>query len=209
MAVRSLSTDDHEAFRESFSTFIQRELAPHYLDWEEAGIAPRGIFSTAGRYGFVGMAVPEQYGGGGTKDFRFNAVICEELAAAGISGAGLGLTLHNDITTPYFIEYCNEEQAQRWLPGVASGELITAIAMTEFGPRQHHHHGSARRRSVRAQRLEDVHHERHQRGPRHRCLQDGPDRQAHGDVPARRRARDARIRAWPPPGQRLPGRSST
>ena len=133
MAVRSLYTEDHEAFRDSFATFVQKELSPNYLDWEEAGIAPREIFATAGRYGFVGMAVPEQYGGGGTKDFRFNAVICEELAAAGISGAGLGLTLHNDITTPYFIEYCNDEQAQRWLPGVASGELITAIAMTEPG----------------------------------------------------------------------------
>ena len=131
--MRSLYTDDHEAFRESFSTFVQKELAPHYLDWEEAGIAPREIFASAGQYGFVGMAVPEQYGGGGTNDFRFNAVICEELAAAGISGAGLGLTLHNDITTPYFIEYCNDEQAKRWLPGIAAGTLITAIAMTEPG----------------------------------------------------------------------------
>ena len=132
-AVRSLYNEDHEAFRESFATFVAKELTPHYLDWEKAGIAPRDIFASAGQYGFVGMAVPEQYGGGGTNDFRFNAVICEELAAAGISGAGLGITLHNDITTPYFIEYCNEEQSQRWLPGVASGNLITAIAMTEPG----------------------------------------------------------------------------
>ena len=132
-AVRSLYNEDHEAFRESFAAFVAKELTPHYLEWEKAGIAPRDIFASAGQYGFVGMAVPEQYGGGGTNDFRFNAVICEELAAAGISGAGLGLTLHNDITTPYFIEYCNEEQAQRWLPGIASGNLITAIAMTEPG----------------------------------------------------------------------------
>ena len=132
-AVRSLYNEDHEAFRESFATFVVKELTPHYLEWEKAGIAPRDIFASAGQYGFVGMAVPEQYGGGGTNDFRFNAVICEELAAAGISGAGLGLTLHNDITTPYFIEYCNEEQAKSWLPGIASGNLITAIAMTEPG----------------------------------------------------------------------------
>ena len=79
------------------------------------------------------MAIPEQYGGGGTNDFRFNAIISEELAAAGIGGAGLGLTLHNDITTPYFVEYCTDEQARRWLPAIASGELITAIAMTEPG----------------------------------------------------------------------------
>jgi alkylation response protein AidB-like acyl-CoA dehydrogenase len=77
--------------------------------------------------------VPEAHGGGGTRDFRFNVVIAEELAKAGIGGAGLGLTLHNDITTPYFVEYCNDEQAERWLPGIASGELITAIAMTEPG----------------------------------------------------------------------------
>lgn len=131
--MRDLFTEDHEAFRESFASFVAKELSPHYLDWERAGIAPRDIFASAGQYGFVGMAVPEQYGGGGTKDFRFNTVIAEELAAAGVSGAGLGITLHNDITTPYFVEYCNEEQAQRWLPGIASGELITAIAMTEPG----------------------------------------------------------------------------
>jgi len=131
--VRDLFTEEHEAFRESFASFVAKELSPHYLDWEKAGLAPREIFAAAGQYGFVGMAVPEQYGGGGTNDFRFNAVIAEELAAAGVSGAGLGITLHNDITTPYFVEYCNDEQAQRWLPGIASGALITAIAMTEPG----------------------------------------------------------------------------
>ena len=66
----------------------------------------------------LGLNLPEQYGGGGSNDFRFNMILAEELAAAGIGGAGLGLTLHNDITTPYFIEYCNPEQAVRWLPGI-------------------------------------------------------------------------------------------
>jgi len=132
-AVRQLFTDDHQAFRDSFAAFIAKEITPHYLDWERDGIAPRELYASAGQFGFLGMAVPEQYGGGGTKDFRFNMVLAEELAAAGIGGAGLGLTLHNDITTPYFIEYCNDEQKARWLPGIASGELITAIAMTEPG----------------------------------------------------------------------------
>lgn len=128
---RTLFDDDHEAFRASVRSFIAKELAPNYLEWEHAGIAPRGIFASAGSNGFTGMAVSEEFGGGGSRDFRFNVVIAEELAAAGIGGAGLGITLHNDICTPYFLEYCNDEQRQRWLPGIASGELITAIAMTE------------------------------------------------------------------------------
>lgn len=128
---RTLFDDDHEEFRSSVRSFIAKELTPHYLEWEQAGIAPRGIFASAGSNGFTGIAVPEEFGGGGSRDFRFNVVIAEELAAAGIGGAGLGITLHNDICTPYFLEYCNDEQRQRWLPGIASGELITAIAMTE------------------------------------------------------------------------------
>ena len=131
--MRTIFDDDHQAFRESFAAFVAKEASPHYLEWEAAGIAPRELYLAAGQYGFLGMAIPEQYGGGGTNDFRFNAIISEELAAAGIGGAGLGLTLHNDITTPYFVEYCTDEQARRWLPAIASGELITAIAMTEPG----------------------------------------------------------------------------
>ena len=131
--MRALFTDDHQAFRESFAAFIAKEISPDYLQWEKDGIAPHDLFAAAGQYGFLGMAVPGQFGGGGTKDFRFNMVLAEELASAGIGGAGLGLTLHNDITTPYFIEYCNAEQSARWLPGIASGELVTAIAMTEPG----------------------------------------------------------------------------
>jgi alkylation response protein AidB-like acyl-CoA dehydrogenase len=106
----------HDMFRHSFRSFVYRSL-----------------FSAAGKHGFVGMAVDELHGGGGVNDFRFNAVINEEIARAGLGGAGLGLTLHNDITSPYFIEYCSDEQRKRWLPGIASGELITAIAMTEPG----------------------------------------------------------------------------
>lgn len=130
---RTLYSDDHLAFADSFRTFIAKEIQPHYLAWEEAGIAPRELYQRAGSSGFVGMAIPTEFGGGGSNDFRFNAILAEELALAGIGGAGLGLTLHNDITTPYFVEIGTPEQKQRWLPGIASGELITAIAMTEPG----------------------------------------------------------------------------
>jgi alkylation response protein AidB-like acyl-CoA dehydrogenase len=131
--MRALFGEEHEAFRESFAAWVAKEVVPHYLEWERDALTPRGIYASAGQYGFLGMSIPEQYGGGGSNDFRFNVVIAEEFARAGIGGSGLGITLHNDICTPYFVEYCNEEQAQRWLPGIASGELITAIAMTEPG----------------------------------------------------------------------------
>ncbi len=125
--------DTHEMFRSSFQAFVDSEMAPHGDDWETAGIMDRSIYVEAGKHGFTGLAIDEAFGGGGTSDFRFNAVITEVLAGAGLGGAGLGITLHNDICSPYFIEYCNEEQQQRWLPGIASGELVTAIAMTEPG----------------------------------------------------------------------------
>ena len=79
------------------------------------------------------MSVPERYGGAGVEDFRFNLVIGEETQVAGVGSFGLGVTLHNDICLPYFLRYCTEEQRERWLPGICSGELITAIAMTEPG----------------------------------------------------------------------------
>lgn len=129
----SIYDETHELFRQSFRSFLEAEVAPDIERFEEAGIVDRDVYKKAGQHGFLGMAIPEEYGGGGTADFRFNAVIAQEIAAASFAGGGGGITLHNDILTPYFVEYCNEEQAQRWLPGIASGELITAIAMTEPG----------------------------------------------------------------------------
>jgi len=94
---------------------------------------PREVFALAGRGGFLGMAVPERYGGAGAEDFRFNVIVGEETQRAGVGSFGLGITLHNDICLPYFLTYCDEPQRERWLPGIASGELITALAMTEPG----------------------------------------------------------------------------
>ena len=130
---RTLFEDDHEAFRDSFRKFVQAEIVPYHDEWEQAGIVPRELFATAGKSGFLGIEIPEEFGGGGVRDFRFNAVMDEELMGCGAAAAGLGLSLHNDICLPYFMAYCNDEQRARWLPGIASGELITAIAMTEPG----------------------------------------------------------------------------
>jgi alkylation response protein AidB-like acyl-CoA dehydrogenase len=124
---------EHELFRDSFKAFVGSELTPHVAEWERQGIMDRSVYVEAGKHGFIGMTIPEEFGGGGVNDFRFNAVLNEEIARAGIGGAGQGILLHNDIVTPYFVEYCTPEQRERWLPGIASGELITAIAMTEPG----------------------------------------------------------------------------
>ncbi|MGN6606208.1 MAG: acyl-CoA dehydrogenase family protein [Jatrophihabitans sp.] len=125
--------DDHLAFGEAFRAYADKVLVPHYMEWERAGIAPREIFQEAGKNGFLGMQIPEEYGGGGTSDFRFNQILAEQVAAAGVTGVGLGITLHNDTCLPYFTTFCNDEQKRRWLPGIASGDLITAVAMTEPG----------------------------------------------------------------------------
>ncbi len=130
---RTLFGAEHDLFRTSFRQFVDKEMVPHHLEWERAGIVDRELFRAAGSHGFLGMAIPEEYGGGGVDDFRYNLVIVEETQRAGIGGAGLGITLHNDICLPYFLRYCDDEQRRRWLPGIASGELITAIAMTEPG----------------------------------------------------------------------------
>jgi len=125
--------EDHDLFRESFRSFVETEMKPHFHDWEAAGIMDRNVYAAAAKFGFLGFNLPEEHGGGGSSDFRFNMIVSEELQYAGMGGAGNGLALVNDITTPYFTEYCTPEQAERWIPGMATGELITAIAMTEPG----------------------------------------------------------------------------
>ncbi|MFE9777132.1 acyl-CoA dehydrogenase family protein [Streptomyces sp. NPDC005775] len=128
---RQIFTEEHDAFRETVRTFLSKEVLPHYEQWEKDGIVSRAAWRAAGRQGLLGLAVPEEYGGGGNTDFRYSAVLAEEFTRAGTPGLALGL--HNDIIGPYLTGLATEEQKRRWLPGFCSGEIITAIAMTEPG----------------------------------------------------------------------------
>jgi alkylation response protein AidB-like acyl-CoA dehydrogenase len=127
---RMIFEPEHDLFREAFRSFVEKEMVPHYPEWEREGLTDRSLFLRAGE---SGIDAPAEHGGGGVKDYRYNLIISEELQAAGTVGSGLAITLHNDICLPYFLHLCTEEQKARWLPGICSGELITAIAMTEPG----------------------------------------------------------------------------
>jgi alkylation response protein AidB-like acyl-CoA dehydrogenase len=128
---RDLFEPDHDAFRDLARTFIAKEITPFHEQWERDGQVSRQLWRSAGAVGLLGTDVPEQYGGGGVDDFRYNVVLLEELTAAGASG--VGFPLHNDVVAPYLLRLATDEQKARWLPGFCSGELITAIAMTEPG----------------------------------------------------------------------------
>jgi len=130
---RTLFEPQHDQFRDSFRRWVKQEIVPHVEEWEAAGIVPRELFLSAGRHGFLGLSVPAEYGGAGIGDFRFNVIMQEEFQFAGAHASGAGITLHNDICLPYFLRLTNEHQKVRWLPGIVSGELITAVAMTEPG----------------------------------------------------------------------------
>jgi alkylation response protein AidB-like acyl-CoA dehydrogenase len=128
---RTVFEAEHEALRETTRQFIESELVPNAEKWEAERIVDRSAFVAAGKYGLIGFNMPEEYGGGGSDDFRFNAVIDEELARYG--GPSPSLSLQNDVVAPYFKHLSNDEQLKRWMPGIASGETIVAIAMTEPG----------------------------------------------------------------------------
>ncbi|PQP47615.1 acyl-CoA dehydrogenase family protein [Mycolicibacterium austroafricanum] len=128
---RTLFEPEHDMFRESFRAFLDRHVAPHHEEWEKNKLVDRDVWLEAGKQGFLGMAVPEEYGGGGVDDFRYNTIVTEEVTAGRYTG--LGFSLHNDVAAPYLIRLATEEQKQRWLPKFCSGEIISAIAMTEPG----------------------------------------------------------------------------
>ncbi|GAC1399955.1 MAG: hypothetical protein NVSMB60_12800 [Mycobacterium sp.] len=122
---------EHEQLRDTARQFLEKECAPHVEKWESERLVDRESYVAAGKYGLIGFNMPELYGGGGVDDFRFNAVIVEELSKFG--PATPGLSLQNDIVGPYFASLATEEQKERWLAGYITGELIGAIAMTEPG----------------------------------------------------------------------------
>ncbi|GGI03295.1 acyl-CoA dehydrogenase family protein [Egicoccus halophilus] len=128
---RRVFTDEHEAFRATVARFVDQEVAPHHAEWERDGLVPRELWKRAGALGLLCTDVPEAYGGGGVADFRYNAVVTEELSRVGASG--VGFPLHNDVVVPYLLAHASDEQRQRWLPAMAAGETISAIAMTEPG----------------------------------------------------------------------------
>ena len=128
---RTIFDETHDQFRAAFRGWLDDRVVPNHEEWEREGITPRDLWIDAGKQGFLGLTVPESYGGGGTNDYRFAAIMTEEIGTTGVIGSGNGITLHNDIVLPYYLELANDEQKKRWLPGMCTGELIGALGITE------------------------------------------------------------------------------
>jgi len=128
---RTIFDETHDQFRSAFRGWLDDRVVPNHEEWENEGITPRDLWVDAGKQGFLGLTVPESYGGGGTNDYRFAAIMTEEIGTTGVIGSGNGITLHNDIVLPYYLELANEEQKKRWLPGMCTGELVGALGITE------------------------------------------------------------------------------
>lgn len=127
---REVMRPDHEIFRRSVRHFIETQIVPHHAQWERDGIVPRPVWRAAGEAGLLLPCIPDGYGGAGG-DFGHSAVVIEELAR--VNATGPGFALHSDIVAPYILAYANEAEKKRWLPRMASGEMIGAIGMTEPG----------------------------------------------------------------------------
>ena len=125
---RSIFADDHEAFRDSVRRFVTAEIVPHLDDWRRADGMPRSVAAAAGEAGFLGTTVPDEFGGGGTDDLGFLAVLIEETVAAGATGAALMWALHAGVAIPFLVEHGSDADKQRWLPGLATGDLVAVPA---------------------------------------------------------------------------------
>ena len=128
---RNIFTPEHDTFRATARAFFEKECVPHVAEWEEAGMSSREVWKKAGEVGLLGWEVPEEYGGSGVRDFRFNAILAEEMIATG--AGGVGFAVNNDILMPYLTDLTTDEQKARWLPGMVDGSIITAIAISEPG----------------------------------------------------------------------------
>lgn len=128
---RTIFDETHDQFRSAFRGWLDDRVVPNHEEWENEGITPRDLWIDAGKQGFLGLTVPESYGGGGTNDYRFAAIMTEEIGTTGVIGSGNGITLHNDIVLPYYLELANDEQKKRWLPGMCTGEIVGALGITE------------------------------------------------------------------------------
>jgi acyl-CoA dehydrogenase len=128
MIPRTIFDDGHESFRETVRRFIAKEIEPHYAQWEKDGVVSREVWLAAGDAGILCTWVPEEYGGAGA-DFLYSAIVVEEMGRSGY--AGVAFHLHSDIVAPYILHYGTEEQKKKWLPQLVSGEVISAIAMSE------------------------------------------------------------------------------
>ncbi len=128
---RTIYTEDHQSFRETIRSFIEKEVTPVYDEWYEAGIVPHDFYLKLGELGVWGIQVPEEYGGAGIESFKYSAVITEELARAGVSFGGS--STHVGLCLPYLLKLGTKEQMERWMPGFVAGEEMWAIAMTEPG----------------------------------------------------------------------------
>ena len=124
---RPLFTPEHLALREAWGSFLDREAAPAYEEWERDRRIPREMLRRFGELGFLGPAVPERFGGAGADDFRFNVILDEAAAERGLTAVAMALSVHQDVALPYLLELTTEEQKQRWLPGCASGVPIFAV----------------------------------------------------------------------------------
>jgi alkylation response protein AidB-like acyl-CoA dehydrogenase len=129
--LRTIFDSDHDAFRDTVRSFCEKEIAPYHDQWEKDAIVPREVWTKAGDMGLLGFMMPEEHGGGGVSDFRYNAILTEEITRIGASG--IGFVIQTDLVSAYLLSYATDEQKARWFPSFCSGETITAIAMTEPG----------------------------------------------------------------------------
>jgi acyl-CoA dehydrogenase len=130
---RTIFEPEHDDLRESYARFLQKEVVPHYPEWNKNEIVPRELFTKCAEHGFLAMEIPEEHGGPGVQDWRFNVVLAEESVKAGVGDAMAGPMLHSDVVLPYIMASADADQKARWLPSIAAGENVLAIAMTEPG----------------------------------------------------------------------------